>query len=176
MLWSYLIWKKELRFIETAESIHNGLMKNCSCPREIKEMDPIVMSMPISQTKKCFENYGYTLCPWWPEEIFRLSNWLMMFHCVWTSKDLLFFMHWFTFWFCHLQVFFMYDVFALWYLSVQVFDFSSSCTQHQNRADTTQSFLRPKENYTLQVSQIRPIKHWNWYFLHWNARQIVLIE
>ena len=106
MLWSYLIWKKELRFIETAESTHNGLMKNCSCPREIKEMDPIVMSMPISQTKKCFENYGYTLCPWWPEEIFRLSNWLMMFHCVWTSKDLLFFMHWFTFWFCHLQVFF----------------------------------------------------------------------
>lgn len=126
--------------------------------------------------KKCFENYGYTLCPWWPEEIFRLSNWLMMFHCVWTSKELLFFMHWFTFWFCHLQVFFMYDVFALWYLSVQVFDFSSSCTQHQNRADTTQSFLRPKENYTLQVSQIRPIKHWNWYFLHWNARQIALIE
>lgn len=80
-------------------------MKNSSCPREIKEMDPIVINMPISQTKKCFENYGYTLCPWWPEEIFRLSNWLMMFHCVWTSKDLLFFMHWFTFWFCHLQVF-----------------------------------------------------------------------
>lgn len=74
------------------------------------------------------------------------------------------------------RFFFMYDVFALWYLSVQVFDFSSSCTQHQNRADTTQSFLRPKENYTLQVSQIRPIKHWNWYFLHWNARQIALIE
>lgn len=63
----------------------------------------------------------------------RLYNWPMLSHCVWTSKTSLFFLHWFTLWFCLLDFFVVGDVIAPRRPLRSVWLFSS-CTLNQTHA------------------------------------------
>lgn len=63
----------------------------------------------------------------------RLYNWPMLSHCVCTSKTSLFFLHWFTLWFCLLGFFVVGDVIAPRRPLRSVWLFSS-CTLNQTHA------------------------------------------